>query len=62
MADPNDAVEQTLRKIGRRHLVMPGLANRLVTLINTRALSRRRAVITMGKFMERGLGKHTNDA
>jgi hypothetical protein len=62
MADPNDAVEQTLREIGRRHLVMPGRANRLVTLINTRALSRRRAVIMMGKFMERGLGKHTNNA
>jgi hypothetical protein len=62
MADPNEAAEQTLREIGRRHLVMPGRANRLVTLINTRGLSRRRAVIAMGKFMGRGLGKHTSDA
>jgi len=57
LADPADAAAETLNAIGRKHLVMPGRPNRLVTLINTRLMSRRRAVMTMGRFMERGLGK-----
>lgn len=57
LADPADAAAETLNAIGRKHLVMPGRPNRLVTLINTRLMSRRRAVLTMGRFMERGLGK-----
>ncbi|WP_084298631.1 SDR family NAD(P)-dependent oxidoreductase [Mycobacterium genavense] len=57
IADPRDAAAETLRAIGRKHLVMPGRPNRLVTLLSTRLMPRRRAVLTMGRFMERGLGK-----
>ncbi|MFL6085350.1 MAG: SDR family NAD(P)-dependent oxidoreductase [Mycobacterium sp.] len=60
LADPADAAAETLNAIGRKHLVMPGRPNRLVTLVNTRLMSRRRAVMTMGRFMERGLDKTTS--
>lgn len=57
LADPNDAAAQTLRQIGHRHMVIPGRANRLVNVLNTRVLTRRRAIKQMGAFMESGLGK-----
>jgi uncharacterized protein len=57
IADPRDAAAETLKAIGRRHLVMPGRPNRWVTLLNTRLMPRQRAVMMMGRFMERGLGK-----
>ncbi|BBY61592.1 SDR family NAD(P)-dependent oxidoreductase [Mycolicibacterium sarraceniae] len=57
IADPNDAATEALRAIGRKHMVMPGHANRFFTLLNTRLMSRRRAVTMVGKFMARGLGK-----
>lgn len=57
VADPRDAAAGTLKAIGRKHLVMPGHPNRFVTLLTTRLMTRRRAVMTMGRFMERGLGK-----
>lgn len=57
IADPRDAAAETLKAIGRKHLIMPGHSNRLITLLNTRVMSRRRAVRFMGNFMERGLGK-----
>ena len=57
IADPNDCAAEILSAIGRKHMVTPGRANQLFTLINTRLMSRRRAVQTVGKFMERGLGK-----
>jgi uncharacterized protein len=58
IADPRDAAAETLRAIGRKHLVMPGRPNRFTTLLTTRLIPRRRAVMTMGRFMERGLGKN----
>ena len=57
IADPNDAAAETLRAIGRKHMVIPGRANRALTLLNTRLLPRRIAISAMGRFMERGLGK-----
>lgn len=57
IADPQDAAAETLRAIGKKHMVMPGWPNRVFTLINTRVLPRRVAVSGMGRFMERGLGK-----
>ena len=57
IADPNDCAAEILSAIGRKHMITPGRANRLFTLVNTRLLSRRRAVETVGRFMERGLGK-----
>ena len=57
IADPNECAAEILSAIGSKHMVIPGRVNRLFTLINTRLMSRRRAVETVGKFMERGLGK-----
>lgn len=57
IADPNECATEILSVVGRKHMVTPGRANHLFTLINTRLMSRRRAVETVGKFMERGLGK-----
>lgn len=57
IADPKDAAAETLRVIGRKHMVMPGWPTRVFTLVNTRLLPRRVAVSGMGRFMERGLGK-----
>lgn len=57
VADPNDAAAETLRAIGRKHMLYPGRVNRLFLLVQTRLLSRRAAVRQIGRFMERGLGK-----
>ncbi|WP_082690275.1 SDR family NAD(P)-dependent oxidoreductase [Mycobacterium sp. M26] len=57
IADPNQCATQILSSIGRKHMITPGRANHLFTLINTRLMSRRRAVETVGRFMEKGLGK-----
>ncbi|WP_328350205.1 SDR family NAD(P)-dependent oxidoreductase [Mycobacterium sp. NBC_00419] len=57
IADRDDCAAEILSAIGRRHMVTPGRANHLFTLINTRLMSRRRAVETVGRFMAKGLGK-----
>jgi len=57
VADPNDAAAETLRAIGRKHMIFPGRVNRLFLLLQTRLLSRRAAVNQIGGFMARGLGK-----
>jgi hypothetical protein len=57
IADPKDAAAETLGAIGRKHMIMPGLPNRVVTLVNSRLLPRRTAVSMMGRFMEHALGK-----
>lgn len=57
IAEPDDCAAEILSAIGRKHMVVPGRANHLFTLINTRLMSRRRAVKTVGRFMEKGLGK-----
>lgn len=57
VAEPEQCAAQILSSIGRKHMITPGRANHLFTLINTRLMSRRRAVETVGRFMEKGLGK-----
>jgi uncharacterized protein len=57
IAEPAPVVREVLQAIGRKHLVIPGAANRAMTLLQTRLSSRRRAVQSIGRFMARGLGK-----
>lgn len=57
--DRNEAAAQALSAVGRKHLVMPGRANRFFTLMQTRLMSRRRAVQQVGRFMASGLGKRS---
>ena len=57
IADPNECATEILSVVGRKHTGDTGPGNHLFTLINTRLMSRRRAVETVGKFMEQGLGK-----
>ncbi|KUI26486.1 hypothetical protein AU195_05620 [Mycobacterium sp. IS-1496] len=57
MAEPEDVVREVVSAVGRKHLVVPGLANRLFLLTQTRLMSRRRTVSAIGRFMAKGLGK-----
>lgn len=50
-------VAEALDAIGHRHLLIPGRLNRLFDLVTSRLLPRRRAVVTNGDFMARGLGR-----
>lgn len=56
-SEPGDVVEETLRSLGRKHLVAPGWATKLMLFYQTRILTRRRAVQSTGDFMRSGLGK-----
>jgi hypothetical protein len=44
-----------LSAVGRKHIVLLGLANRAFVLAQTRLMSRRRTVSSIGRFLERGL-------
>ncbi len=57
IADPAAVVREVLQAVGRQHMVIPGLANRVFTLAQTRLSSRRRTVHSIGRFMAKGLGK-----
>ncbi|MGB1014650.1 MAG: SDR family NAD(P)-dependent oxidoreductase [Nannocystaceae bacterium] len=48
-------VAESLAKLGRRHLVIPGLFNKLVVGIQTRLLPRKRMINTVGGVMRRAL-------
>lgn len=57
VAEPSTVVREVLSSVGRRHMIIPGLVNRAFVLAQTRLMSRRRTVITIGRFLEKGLGK-----
>ncbi|MFP1155479.1 SDR family NAD(P)-dependent oxidoreductase [Mycobacterium sherrisii] len=57
IAEPAPVVREVLNALGRKHMVIPGLTNRIFTLVQTRVNSRRRTVQTIGRFMAKGLGK-----
>jgi short-subunit dehydrogenase len=57
IAEPGPVAREALSAVGRRHLVMPGVVNRVLLLIQTRLMSRRLAVTSIGRFMAAGLGK-----
>lgn len=57
VAEPEHAVREALSAVGRKHMVIPGMINRAFVLAQTRLMSRRRTVVSIGRFLEKGLGK-----
>lgn len=57
ISEPHAVVRRVLAAVGRKHMLVPSLPNRLFLLAQTRLMSRRRAVVSIGEFMAKGLGK-----
>lgn len=57
IANPVDVVRETLAGVGRKPTVVPGWLNRLFFVLQTRLMSRKQAVNSIGDFMKKGLGK-----
>ncbi len=57
MSELHAVVRRVLTAIGRRHMLVPSLPNRLFLLLQTRLMTRRRAVLSIGQFQAKGLGK-----
>ena len=57
MAETGRVVREVLSAVGRKHMVIPGLPNRAFVFAQTRLMTRRRAVLSIGRFMSSGLGK-----
>ncbi|MDT5129385.1 MAG: uncharacterized protein QOH54_5029, partial [Mycobacterium sp.] len=57
VGDRDNVAPEVLAAIGRKHMIVPGVLNRAFVLAQTRLSSRRRTVSSIGRFMERGLGK-----
>ena len=55
VAEPAAVVREVLSVVGRKHMVIPGMVNRAFVLAQTRLMSRRRTVTTIGRFLEKGL-------
>jgi hypothetical protein len=54
---PEDTVRETLAVLGKTPSFVPGTQNRLATFLTTRLLSRKSAVETVGKEMDKRYGK-----
>ena len=52
-----EQANEVLAAVGRKHMIVPGVLNRAFLLLQTRLMSRRRAVTAIGKFLEKGLDK-----
>lgn len=57
MAETAPVVREVLSAVGRKHMVIPGLPSRAFLFAQTRLMTRRRAVLSIGRFMSSGLGK-----
>jgi short-subunit dehydrogenase len=57
IAEPAPVVREVLSAVGRKPLVIPGFPSRAFLFAQTRLMSRRRAISSIGRFMESGLGK-----
>lgn len=57
ISEPRAVVRRVLKAVGRKHMLVPSLPNRLFLLAQTRLMSRRRAVVSIGRFQAKGLGK-----
>jgi hypothetical protein len=57
IAEPAPVVREVLSAVGRKHMVIPGFANRSFLLAQTRLMPRRRTISSIGRFMAAGLGK-----
>ncbi len=59
LMDVDPVVDETLRNLGRRHLVIPGPVNKLFQFAATHLMSREQAIRTTGDLMVKGLGKNS---
>jgi short-subunit dehydrogenase len=59
IAEPGPVAREVISAVGRKHMLVPGVTNRALLLIQTRLMTRRRAVMAIGRFMADGLGKAT---
>ena len=57
LMDVDPVIAETLQNLGHKHVVIPGLVNKAFDLMTGRLMSRRRAVLTTGDMMARGLSK-----
>jgi short-subunit dehydrogenase len=57
IAEPAAVVREVLSAVGRKPMVIPGFPSRAFLFAQTRLMSRRRAISSIGRFMESGLGK-----
>ena len=57
IAEPADVVKEVLPLVGKKHMVIPGRANKLIVWSQTKMQSRRTSIQAMGDFMAKGLGK-----
>lgn len=57
MAEPADVVPEVLSALGRKPTVVPGFASRAFLFMQTRLMSRKQALTSIGRFMASGLGK-----
>ncbi|MCG8410030.1 MAG: SDR family NAD(P)-dependent oxidoreductase [Bacteroidales bacterium] len=53
-----DVVTETFRRIGKTPSIVPGKMNKLVMFLQSRLMSRKAAINSMGSFMGKGLGKY----
>lgn len=51
------SAREALMKLGKQHLVFPGWATKVFMFLQTRLMSRQRAINSIGAFMTKGLGK-----
>ncbi|OBB12898.1 hypothetical protein A5761_21715 [Mycolicibacterium setense] len=58
MAEPADVVPEVLSALGRKPTVVPGFASRAFLFVQTRLMSRKQALTSIGRFMASGLGKN----
>lgn len=57
IAGPAPVVREVLSAVGRKPMVIPGFPSRAFLFAQTRLMSRRRAISSIGRFIESGLGK-----
>ena len=57
IAETAPVVREVLSAVGRKHMVIPGFPSRAFLFVETRLMTRRRAISAIGRFMASGLGK-----
>lgn len=57
MQEPEDVVEEVLKNLGKKHLVIPGWINKFFMFMQMKLMSREQAINSIGNFMANGLGK-----
>ena len=57
IAETAPVVREVLSAVGRKAMVIPGFPSRAFLFVQTRLMSRQRAISSIGRFMASGLGK-----